>query len=197
MKKIFFIIIFSLTIQTPSLTDDIRDFQIEGMSIGDSALDYFSEAQLEDNEQGWHNYNYREYSTSLLPGEKIYHWLQITYKNDDDNFTIEALAGVLERRNYNSKKCNNELDVVARDISELFENTKQKKKQTYELAANASRKYPFNGKSVVTNMSFDFLDKGSIVLECYNMDKATKRNDSFRTDVRSRAFTNYLNKINL
>ena len=46
-------------------------------------------------------------------------------------------------------------------------------------------------------MSFDFLDKGSIVLECYNMDKATKKNDSFRTDVRSRAFTNYLNKINL
>ena len=154
MKKLLEILVLVL-LSTSAYTDDIKNFQIEKITIGDSALDYFSEAQLEDNELDWHNYNYKEYSTSLLPGEKIYHWLQITYKNDDDNFTIEALAGVLERRNYNSKKCNNELDVVARDISELFENTKQKKKQTYELAANASRKYPFNGKSVVTNMIKD------------------------------------------
>ena len=197
MKKTFFLIIFILTFQNPSLTDDIWDFQIEGMRIGDSALDYFSEAQLEDNEQGWHNYNYGEYSTSLLPGKEIYHWLQITYKNDDDDFTIEALAGILEKRNYDNKECNKELNTVALNMSELFENTKQERKQTYKLTADASRKYPFTGKSIVTAISFDFLDEGSIVFACYNMDKATKQNDYFRTDVRSRAFVNYLEKINL
>ena len=41
------------------------------MSIGDSALNYFSESQLENNEQGWHNYSYEEYSTSLMPGKGI------------------------------------------------------------------------------------------------------------------------------
>ena len=30
--------------------DDIRDFQIEGMSIGDSLLDYFSEEQIKNND---------------------------------------------------------------------------------------------------------------------------------------------------
>ena len=46
MKKFLTILIFILTLQTLSLADDIRDFQIEGMSIGDSALDYFSEEEI-------------------------------------------------------------------------------------------------------------------------------------------------------
>ena len=72
MKKIFFLIILVFSFQTLSLADNIRYFQIEGMKIGDSALDYFSESQLENNEQGWHNYSYKEYSTSLMPGKGIY-----------------------------------------------------------------------------------------------------------------------------
>jgi len=195
MKKTFFLIIFILIFQTPSLTDDIRDFQIEGMNIGDSALDYFSEAQLEDSEQGWHNYNYKEYSTSLLPGKRTYHWIQISYKNEDENFIIEALAGILEKKNYDDKECNKELDAAALDTAGWFKKTKQGKKESYENTTSASRKYPFIGKSAITSISFNFMNEGSIVLACHNMDKATKKNDSFRIDVRSRAFTNYLRKI--
>ena len=195
MKKIFFLLILISSFQTQSLADDIRNFQIEEMRIGDSALDYFSEAKLENSEQGWHNYDYNEYSTSLLPGKKIYNWLQITYKSDDDDFIIESLAGILEKRNYDNKECGKELDAAVLNMSELFKNTKQEKKQSFKLTADASRKYPFIGNSVVTTISFDFLDEGSIILACYDMDKATKQNDSFRIDVRSRAFVNYLRKI--
>ena len=50
MKRLslyLFLILF--TLQTPSWADDIRDFQIEGMSIGDSLLDYFSEKEIKKN----------------------------------------------------------------------------------------------------------------------------------------------------
>ena len=47
MKKLFVIIILSLLFITPSQTDDISDFQIEGVSVGDSALDYFSKKEIE------------------------------------------------------------------------------------------------------------------------------------------------------
>ena len=123
MKKIFFLIILVLLFQSSSLADNIRYFQIEGMKIGDSALDYFSESQLEDNEQGWHNYTYKEYSTSFMPGKGIYSWFLVSYKNDDNNFIIEALAGGLEKKNYDNKECNNKLDVTALGISESFKNT--------------------------------------------------------------------------
>jgi len=43
-----FLILF--TLQAPSLADDISDFQIEGMSIGDRALNYFSEEKINNSD---------------------------------------------------------------------------------------------------------------------------------------------------
>ena len=208
MKKIFFLIIWVLTFQTQSLGDNIKYFKIEGMSIGDSALDYFSESQLEDNEQGWHNYSYNEYSTSYIPGKGIYNWFLVSYKNDDNNFIMEGIIGGVEINNYDNKKCINKLDNFALNISESFKNTAQEKRKTYEIAAEASQTYPFTGKSTTTSLSFNFLDGAKIILACYNMDKEVKenesflksilkQNDSFRVEARSSAFANYLKKLNL
>ena len=207
MKKILGIVVLGLSLSTSAYTDDIKDFQIENISIGDSALDYFNEAQLEDSELGWYNYSYKEYSTSLLPGKGIYDWFKISYKSDDDNFTIEGLAGIVVKKKYDDNKCNKELDTAALNISELFKNTKQVKKQLYKVIYNLReifQKPNPSGKSIVTSISFNFKDEGKIILSCYNMDKATNQIDSpikdinqfdtFRIDVRSRAFEHYLEK---
>ena len=204
-KKIFFFAVLIIPFQNLSLADDIQSFDIEGMSIGDSALNYFNETQLEDNEQGWHNYSYKEYSTSFMPGKGIYDWFLVSYKSDDDNFIIAALVGGLEKIDYHDKECNNKLDAAVLNISELFKNIKQEKKKIYKLEADASRIYPFTGKSDVISLSFNFLNEGKIILACYNMDKETNpnykfitpilnQNDTFRIDVRSREFVNYLKK---
>ncbi len=52
MKKLstyLFLLLFSF--QTSSQADDIRDFQIEGMSVGDSLLDYFSAEIIEEKKR--------------------------------------------------------------------------------------------------------------------------------------------------
>ena len=47
MKKLsLYLFLLLFTLQTPSQADDIRDFQIEGISVGDSLLDYFSEEEI-------------------------------------------------------------------------------------------------------------------------------------------------------
>ena len=206
IEKIFFFIILFLTLQHPSLAYSFQDFKIEGMKIGDSSLNYFDQRQLEDGEQGWHNYSYKEYSTSLVPGKGIYDWFLVSYRNDDENFKIEALVGGLEIINYNNKECNNRLDSAALNISESFKNTREYKKK-YKLAADSSRIYPFTGKSTVTSLSFNFTNEGEIILSCYDMDKKANKNsnfimstlnqkDSFRISIRSHAFINFLKKRN-
>ena len=40
MKKFLAILVLIFSLQTPSLADDIQDFEIEGMTVGDSLLDY-------------------------------------------------------------------------------------------------------------------------------------------------------------
>ena len=43
MKRLsLYLFLLFFTLQTPSQADDIRDFQIEGMSVGDSLLDYIN-----------------------------------------------------------------------------------------------------------------------------------------------------------
>ena len=46
MKRLLLILILTLSFQTLSKADDIRDFEIEGMSIGGSLLDNFDKKDL-------------------------------------------------------------------------------------------------------------------------------------------------------
>ena len=207
MKKILGIVVLSLLLSTSAYTDDIKDFKIESISIGDSALDYFTESQLENGELDWFNYSYKEYSTSLLLGKDIYDWFKISYNSHDDDFIIEGLVGIAVKKKYDDNKCNKELDTAALDISKLFKNTKQGKKQLYKVVYNPRKIFQepnSSGKSTATSISFDFKDEGKIILSCYNMDKATNQIDSpikdinqfdtFRIDIRSKVFAHYLEK---
>ena len=49
MKKLLGIVVLGLFLITPSLADDIRDFEIEGISIGDSLLMYAEEKDILEN----------------------------------------------------------------------------------------------------------------------------------------------------
>ena len=46
MKKILPILILILTFQTSSWADNTHDIQIEGMSVGDSLLDYLTKKKI-------------------------------------------------------------------------------------------------------------------------------------------------------
>ena len=208
MKKILWIVFLGLFLSTSAHTDNIKDYKIENISIGDSALDYFNETELENGELDWFNYSYKEFATSLVSGKGIYDWFKISYKSDDDDFIIRGIAGILVKKKYDDDECNKELDNVALDISKLFKKTKQGKKKLYKVIYNPReifQKPDPSGKSIVTSISFDFKDEGKIILSCYNMDEATNQIDSpikdinqfdtFRIDIRSRVLNNYLGKV--
>ncbi len=207
MQKILWFVFLVLLTSTNAYTDNIKDFKIENISIGDSALDYFTESQLDNSELDWFNYSYKEYSTSLLPGRGIYDWFKITYKNEDYNYIIEGLAGIVVKKNYEEDKCNKQLDSTALNLSKFFKNTKSEEKKTYRVVYDPSKIYQetnLSGKSKLTSIFFDFKQEGKIILSCYDMDKETNEIDSpikdinqfdtFRIDVRSKNLLNHLKK---
>tara|TARA_B100000401_G_scaffold427343_1_gene358826 strand:- start:181 stop:807 length:627 start_codon:yes stop_codon:yes gene_type:complete len=207
MQKILWFVFLVLLTSTNAYTDNIKDFKIENINIGDSALDYFTESQLDNSELDWFNYSYKEYSTSLLPGRGIYDWFKITYKNEDYNYIIEGLAGIVVKKNYEEDKCNKQLDSTALNLSKLFKNTKSEEKKTYRVVYDPSKIFQetnLSGKSKLTSIFFDFKQEGKIILSCYDMDKETNEIDSpikdinqfdtFRIDVRSKNLLNHLKK---
>ena len=208
MKKVLGIVFLGLLLNTIAHSDNIEDFKIENISIGDSALDYFNETELVNGELDWFNYSYKEFATSLVSGKGIYDWLKISYRSDDDNFKIEGLIGIVVKKKYDDVKCNEELDSAALNISGLFKNIKRSKKKSYRVAYNPRKVFQElsqSGKSTATSILFDFKNKGEIILSCYDMDKATNQIDSpikdinqfdsFRIDIRRKVLKNYLEKV--
>ena len=49
MKRLLLILILTLCFQTLAKADDIKNFQIEGMTIGDNALDFFNKKEINNN----------------------------------------------------------------------------------------------------------------------------------------------------
>jgi hypothetical protein len=49
MKRLLLILILTFSFQTLTKADDIADFEIEGMSIGDSILDYYNREDLKNH----------------------------------------------------------------------------------------------------------------------------------------------------
>jgi len=207
MKKILWIVLLFFFLNVKAYTDNITDFNIENISIGDSALDYFNEPQIVNSELDWFNYSYKEYSTSLLPGKGIYDWFKLTYKSNDDYFKILGIAGIIVKNKYDSKECNNQLDTAALEISRIFENTQQAKKQMFNIVYDSSKIFQetnSKGKSTATSILFDFNNGGEIILSCYDMEKKVNEIDSpikdinqfdtFRVDARSIVLVNYLKK---
>ena len=95
MKKTFFLIIFILIFQTPSLTDDIRDFQIEGMSIGDSLLDFLDKSEIQKTY--FKATNSKKFVSSYNVGNsKIYDGIQFHYKSLDKKFILHGISGIIE-----------------------------------------------------------------------------------------------------
>ena len=75
------VLIFGL--QSWTNADDIGDFQIEGMGIGDSALDFYSKNEIKKNKK---NYT-KDKTFSVIEiqnfDSKMYDGIQLKYKTKD------------------------------------------------------------------------------------------------------------------
>ena len=51
MRVFIAVLVLIFSLQSLTKADDIRDFEIEGMSVGDSLLDHFSESKIKESKQ--------------------------------------------------------------------------------------------------------------------------------------------------
>ena len=85
MKKILLIIFISyISLIAPLKSDNIQNFQIEGISLGDSLLDFFSVSEIKKNAQKDY-FKDKTYSQSewMEIKSKTYNNLSIAYKTND------------------------------------------------------------------------------------------------------------------
>ena len=178
MKRLLLILILTFSSQSWTKADDIRDFQIEGMSIGDSALDYFSKSKIKANKKSW--YKGKKYSTSAIND------IQISYKTKDSEYILVSLD---KAETMDISKCSKEITLVVDDVSGFFsDKVKLHGPERSKHWADKSK------KSWYDTYSFIFPNKDYIFVECYNWSKNVSWEDHLRVRIVSKEFLSFLSK---
>ena len=192
MKKLstyLFLILF--TLQAPSWADDITDFQIEGMSIGDSLLDLFSEEEIKNNLEFFYDNNKFISFTSKHATFETYDAVQFHFKSNDKKYIIHSMDGTLI---YDNKinECHKEKDKIVKELTKLFG-----KKTTIEDLGTYSHSYDKSGKSKVSPVYFDFKDGSSFAVACTDWsEELTKEKgftDRLKVSMDSKDFNFFIN----
>ena len=127
--------VLCLCFATTSQADDIRDFQIEGISIGDSALDYFSESSIKKTKR-YDNTNSSFKSDKFfeirLKNIGKYTEMMFSIKKNDESFKTYSVQGLIKHEN-NISECYKKIDKISDEIESLFIKAKKNKARSRTL----------------------------------------------------------------
>ena len=80
MKKIIFLIFIYIFTFSVTKADDIRDLEIQGISVGDNALDHFSKKKLDDN-KAFYPKSKKVWRTAVLSNNEKFNIIQMHIKS--------------------------------------------------------------------------------------------------------------------
>ena len=183
MKRLLLILILMFSFQSWTKADDIRDFQIEGMSIGDSLLDFYSKREINN----FSNYDDlpSDMKFRIADYEKkigSYDGLQFFYKPKDQKFKIYSVAGHVYCNSKN--KCNKIFEQIKSDMEKSL-GGKNFKKDTYKHFDDKS------GKSVATIYYLD-VGGGHIKIEYMDWSKKMKWSDNVNVTINTNEVIDWL-----
>ena len=168
MKKLstyLFLIFFSFS--ASSFADDIQDFEIEGITIGDSLLDYMSEEEIKENV----HYVYPDKKFTVLTykeSTETYNWgILVEYKSNDQTYKIYGVTGNINFDN-NIEGCYEKYDEIEKEISSMFKKNKIKKFDILPFGSEDGSTYK------QTQFYFDSGDAVSV--DCYYFPNTPSQN---------------------
>ena len=192
MRIFISVLILIFSFQSWTKADDIRDFEIEGMSIGDSLLDFLNKDDI------------RLFPTKYYPGSiefkqvnlgdsikmETYDIISVALKDNDENYVIHEIKGF--KRLPNHKTCLNKRDEVVKELKTLF-NKNNYKINSYERISSQDK------DSIYKSVDFKF-NTGWIRAYCVNWSKKVRENkggfydDSLTIIIYDNEFESFLKK---
>ena len=180
MKRLLLILILTFNFQTMSRSDDIRDFEIEGMSIGDSLLDYFNKNELIKK----FPYPNKKWATisKAVPSFKTYGGFQVHVKANDDIYIIESIEGMILYKK-NIDECYKKQKIIINELDKIF-----KKVNILEW----NRPHQADPKSNVRTKQYK-LENGDVVrVTCIDWSVKKKFTDKLKVGLSSNEFMQWI-----
>ena len=191
MRTILSIFIIIFVFQSWTKADEISDFQIEGVGIGESLLDHLTLSKIKSEEElgtkiGDYVMVYIYYDPK---GSKLYDYVQVAYKLNDKKYIIQQVTGFLNY-NKNISGCLNKKKEIEKELNEIFSNTKPISNN------NFSHPYDKSGKTKAWNTNYTFDSGGVVTVGCMDwskkFEKENKWVDSLDINITSAKYWSYL-----
>ena len=191
-----FLTLFVLLFSSLVVAENISDFEIEGMSVGDSLLDYFSESEI--NNKKTFSYKNKKYATVTFENDlEIYDEILIDLINNDKKFIIHTISGFLNYENKIDECLKKKKEIV----NELIELVNKKKIDSYIHYYDNSRlnigldvEFKSESKSHISDINFDSGDKMRIWCDDWSDEVSKIRNwpDALNVNLTSKSFHDWL-----
>ena len=192
INKLLIILILIFNFQTLTKADDISEFEIEGISIGDTLLKKYSKKEINDFYKATY-YSDNTYTTieSLkLNDNSQYDYISYSYKTNDKNYKIVSIvADVDSKESFNNdiNKCYPLKDQIIEELKTLFNNSSQRDNGTFSHPVDKT------GQSKITSYNFLPNNGGSISVSCFDYTDKIGYADSLRVGITTSEFNVWLN----
>ena len=136
MKKLSLYIFLVLMWCNVGFAKDISEYKIEGMTIGVSLLDYFTENEIiknisEEEDEVREKNKFYDVNLFYLPHFETYDMVQIALKFNDKNYKIYGVDGIIHFKN-RIEDCYKKQQKVNKEFSEDFEYVEKKERGTID-----------------------------------------------------------------
>ena len=187
------ILIFSL--QSWTKADDVSDFEIEGMSIGESALNYFDEEILIKNKEYYTNSKSKTFFLTNVYSNnfKKFDNIMFHFKDNDPKYIIHSISGAVffteDGEFKNNAECMSERNKLDNEFIKIFENS------TRTINDDEPHVGDPTGKSYERAIYY-WLDDGSLAsTSCNTYSESFGGNDHFKVAVFSKEFADWLTYV--
>jgi hypothetical protein len=192
MKKLFIIIIIFISFQSLTKADDIRDFEIEGMSIGDSLLDFISLKKINQKINSYSDKGYiyksKKYyaltfnSDDFSSNLKLYDQVQFHLKHKDTLYIIESIGGI---------------KLYKENISECYSFLANREKEANSVFSKANKEKLFieNKRNIKKTVGYFYTlpDNSNMFIGCEDWNKDSNIKDDFALVLNSSEHQDWVN----
>tara|TARA_B100001250_G_scaffold412788_1_gene444949 strand:+ start:951 stop:1565 length:615 start_codon:yes stop_codon:yes gene_type:complete len=194
MRVFIAVLILIFNLQSLTKADDIRDFEIEGMSIGDSLLDHVNKSELKEFVFPYSKKTFKGVIFHNLSND--YDAIQFSVKANDSNLIIHNISAKI----YFENKYNECIDKML-EITEAFESVISDKTKTQSKDnIKRSKESDPSGKSIWSYRAFYFDDGSAAQVFCTDwsneLSKSQNYIDELKAALYSKEFTDFLYSLN-
>ena len=190
MRVLIIVLVLIFNLQSWTKADDISDFQIEGISIGDSALDYVTKEFIDEEKYYYPasnkfvEFNIDKWNFKSFNFE-IYDGVHMVFKNNDSKYIIASLRAKIYYLENNINECYEIKKEIISQLEELF-----------AIKRRSDEKDPHDvdksGNSIVES-TFLYLDTGErAAVQCLDWSEDMKKWDNLSVSISTKEYTYWL-----